>query len=74
MDKERLKSYVERLQALKSEAKSVRDDIRDLKCEMKGAGFNPKAVETVVKLLDMNAADRDDQDNLIETYRMALGI
>ena len=52
----------------------MRDDIRDLKCEMKGAGFNPKAVETVVKLLEMNAADRDDQDNLIETYRMALGI
>ena len=74
MDKERLKSYVQRLQALKSEAKSVRDDIRDLKCEMKGAGFNPKAVETVVKSLDMNAADRDDQDNLIETYRLALGI
>ena len=26
MDKERLKSYVQRLQALKSEAKSVRDE------------------------------------------------
>ena len=74
MDKERLRSYVERLQALKSEAKSVRDDIRYLKCEIKGAGFNPKAVETVVKLLEMNAADRDNQDNLIETYRLALGI
>lgn len=74
MDKERLKSYVQRLQALKSEAKSVRDDIRYLKCEMRGAGFNPKAVETVVELLEMNAADRDDQDNLIETYRLALGI
>ncbi|MBQ8436837.1 MAG: DUF2312 domain-containing protein, partial [Alphaproteobacteria bacterium] len=38
----------------------------------KGAGFDVKIMRTIIKLRKMNAADRDEQDMLLDTYRRAL--
>ena len=49
-------------------------DIRDIFAEAKSAGFDVKAMRTVLKLRKMNAADRDEQELVVETYRKALDI
>lgn len=71
---DRLRSIVERVERLEEDKKAIQDDIRDIFAEAKSAGFDTKAIKAVIKLRKMNAADRDEQEILLETYRKALDI
>lgn len=71
---DRLRSLIERIERLEEEQKARSSDIRDIFAEAKGAGFDVKIMRTVIKLRKMNAADRDEQETLLETYRRALDI
>ena len=69
---DRLRSLIERIEQLEEEKKAIQSDIRDIFAEAKSAGFDVKAMRTVIKLRKMNAADRDEQEIVVETYRKAL--
>ena len=71
---DRLRSLVERIERLEEEKKGICSDIRDIFAEAKGAGFDVKIMRAVIKLRKMNAADRDEQEFLLETYRKALDV
>jgi len=71
---DRLRTIVERIERLEEEKKSIESDIRGIYAESKSAGFDNKAIRAVIKLRKMNAADRDEQEALLETYRKALDI
>ena len=71
---ERLRSLIERIENLESESKAIRDDIRDVYAESRSAGFDVKTMRTIIKLRKQNAADRDEAELLLETYRRALDI
>jgi len=45
---DKLKSYVERLERLLDESDALKDAVKDLRGEIKGDGFNVKAVERIV--------------------------
>ena len=72
IDASRLRSLVERIERLEEEKKELQSDIRDIFAEAKSAGFDVKALRTVLKLRKMNAADRDEQENWVATVRRAL--
>ena len=65
IDASRLRSLVERIERLEEEKKELQSDIRDIFAEAKSAGFDVKALRTVLKLRKMNAADRDEQENCV---------
>ena len=67
-------SLIERIERLEEEKKGIQGDIRDIFAEAKGSGFDVKAMRAVLKLRKMNAADRDEQELLLDTYRRALDI
>lgn len=71
---DRLRSLIERIERLEEEKKAIASDITDIFAEAKSAGFNIKVMRTIIKLRKMNAADRDEQECLLETYREALDI
>lgn len=71
---ERLRSIIERVEHLEEDKAGIASDIRDIYAEAKSAGFDTKAIRAVIKLRKMNAADRDEQELLVETYRKALNI
>lgn len=71
---DRLRSLIERIERLEEEKAAIASDIRDIFAEAKGAGFDTKAMRACIKLRKMRAADRDEQEYLIETYRKALDI
>lgn len=71
---DRLRSLIERIERLEEEKAAIASDIRDIFAEAKGAGFDVKIMRVVLKLRKMNAADRDEQEFLTETYRKALDI
>lgn len=71
---DRLRSLIERIERLEEEQKALSSDIRDIFAEAKSAGFDVKIMRIIIKLRKMNAADRDEQETLLETYRRALDI
>lgn len=71
---DRLRSLIERIERLEEEKAGVASDIRDIYAEAKSAGFDTKVMRAMIKLRKMNAADRDEQEFLIETYRKALDL
>lgn len=71
---DRLRSLIERIERLEEEQKALSSDIRDVFAEAKSAGFDVKIMRTIIKLRKMNAADRDEQETLLETYRKALDL
>ena len=69
-----LRSLIERIERLEEEKAAIASDIRDIFAEAKSAGFDTKIMKAVMKLRKMNAADRDEQEFLLETYRKALDL
>lgn len=74
IDANRLRSIIERIERLEEEKAGITSDIRDIFAEAKSAGFDIKILRAMIKLRKMNAADRDEQEILLETYRKALDI
>ena len=71
---DRLRSLIERIERLEEEKKAIAGDIRDIFAEAKSAGFDVKVMREILKLRKMDAADRDEKELLLETYRKTLEI
>jgi uncharacterized protein (UPF0335 family) len=69
-----LRSVVERIEALEANKKDIADDIRDVYAEAKGNGYDLKALRTIVRLRKMKDGDRTAQEEILDTYKQALGM
>ena len=69
---DRLRSLIERIEKLEEDKKEISTDIREVFAEAKSAGFDVKIMRAILKLRKMDAAARDEQEFLIDTYRKAL--
>ena len=72
--KDQLKAFVERIERLEEEKKTISDDIRDVYAESKANGFDVKALRAVVRLRKQDAQERSEQQMILETYMHALGM
>ena len=72
--KDHLKAFVERIERLEEEKKTIADDIHDVYAEAKGNGFDTKALRTIVRLRKQDADERKEQEAILETYLHALGM
>jgi uncharacterized protein (UPF0335 family) len=71
---ESLRRYIERIERLEEEKKALAGDIREVYAEAKGNGFEPRVMRKVVSLRRMTAADREEEEALLEVYRRAVGV
>ena len=72
--KEHLRSFVERIERLEEEKKALAEDIREVYAEAKGTGFDTRIMRQVVRLRQMESADRQEQEAMLELYLNALGM
>jgi uncharacterized protein (UPF0335 family) len=72
--KDQLKAFVERVERLEEEKKTIADDIRDVYAEAKGNGFDVKTLRVVVRLRKQDLNERKEQEAILETYLHALGM
>ena len=72
--KDHLKAFVERVERLEEEKKTLSDDIRDVYAEAKANGFDVKALRSVVRLRKQDVEERKEQEAILETYLQALGM
>ncbi len=70
-----LQSYIDRLVGLNKEKKQILDMIKDLKTESKSNGFDPTAMEELVKRIlasEETLKKRREKEDLARIYAKAL--
>lgn len=71
---DRLLSIIERVERLEEERKGLAEDIKDIFKEASSAGFDVKVLKTIIKIRKQEPADVEEQENLLDVYRRALGM
>ncbi len=69
-----LRAFIERIERLEAEKKTIADDIKEVYAEMKGTGFDTKAVRTIIRLRKKDQAERQEEEAILELYMNALGM
>ena len=72
--RDQIKSIVERIERLEEEKKAIADDIKEVYAEAKGNGFDTKSLRTVIRLRKQDAAERQEQEALLDLYLHSLGM
>lgn len=72
--KEQLKSFIERIERLEEEKKTIADDIKDVFAEAKGTGFDVKALREVLKIRKADANQLAEHQANVDLYLQALGM
>ena len=68
-----LKAFVERIQRLEEENKSINDDKRDVYAEAKANGFDVKVLKNVISDLRQDQSERQERRAIYDLYMVALG-
>lgn len=71
---EELKQFVERIERLEEEKAGIAGDIKDVFAEMKGRGFDTKAVRSILRIRKKDHAERQEEEAMLDLYMQALGM
>ena len=71
---EQLQQFIERIERLEEEKRALMADIKDVYAEAKATGLEPKIMRQIVRLRGMDRDLLNEQDELLTTYRTALGL
>lgn len=71
---DQLRSFIERIERLASEKQALADDIKEVKSEAKGSGFDVSIINKILKIRAMDPNERSEQEMLLDTYLAALGM
>ena len=71
---EQLQQFIERIERLEEEKQALMADIKDVYAEAKATGFEPKIMRQIVRMRGMDRELLNEQDELLTTYRTALGL
>ena len=69
-----LRSFCERIERLEEEKQTIADDIKEIKAEAKGRGYDSKALAEMLKLRKMDKDERMEREAIRDTYASALGL
>lgn len=69
-----LRAFIERIERLEEEKKTISDDIKDVYAEAKGTGFDTKAIRTIIRLRKKDQAERQEEETILDLYKAALGM
>jgi uncharacterized protein (UPF0335 family) len=72
--RDQLRSFIERIERLEEEKKTIADDIKDVYGEAKGSGFDTKILKKVIAIRKMDRDERAEQEAILDTYLAALGM
>jgi uncharacterized protein (UPF0335 family) len=69
-----LRAFIERVERLEEEKSQLQEDIKEIFAEMKGTGFDTKAVRTIIRLRKKDQAERQEEEAILDLYKAALGM
>jgi uncharacterized protein (UPF0335 family) len=68
-----LKSIIERIERLEVEKAEIAEQIKEVKLEAKGNGFDVKIINKVVRIRKQDRAKRMEEDAILDLYLSAIG-
>jgi uncharacterized protein (UPF0335 family) len=71
---DRLRSFIERIERVESERDELTEDRKEIYNELKGDGFDSKAIRKVIRIRKQDRAKRMEEEAVLDTYLSALGI
>ena len=69
-----LRRFIDRIENLEQQKAAFSDDIKDVFTELKGRGYDAKAVRQILKLRKIDPDERTEQEAIVELYLSALGM
>jgi uncharacterized protein (UPF0335 family) len=70
--RDKLRRYIERVEAVAEERKALTKDIADILAQAKSDGFDIKVMREVLRLRRMSTAERQEAEAILATYLHAL--
>ena len=74
MQKEQLQQIIEKVEMLEREKLQVQEAIKDVYGEAKNSGFDVPILKKIVRMRKMKPEALEEEDMLIQTYRVAIGL
>ncbi|WP_066725355.1 DUF2312 domain-containing protein [Sphingomonas pituitosa] len=71
---QQLAQLIERIERLEEEKAGILGDINEVYAEAKATGFDVKTMRTIVKIRKLEKHHRIEAEEILETYKSALGI
>ena len=72
--RDQLRAFIERIERMEEEKKSITDDIKEIYAEAKGMGYDTKVLRQVVRIRKQDQNERAEQEAILDTYLHALGM
>jgi uncharacterized protein (UPF0335 family) len=74
MNNNQLQSIIDRIEKLEDDRSLLAADIKEIFTEAKSNGYDVKIIRKVLAIRKKDAAQRDEEQALIDTYMSALGM
>jgi uncharacterized protein (UPF0335 family) len=69
-----LKSFIERIQRLETNATEIREDIKEVYLEAKSSGFDIKGIKAVIALMKKDSDEVAQEEAILALYKKELNI
>lgn len=71
---EELKQFIERIERLEEEKSAIAGDIKEVYAELKGRGYDAKAIRKIVQIRKKPPEERAEENAILDLYLQALGM
>jgi uncharacterized protein (UPF0335 family) len=69
---DQLRAFVERIENIEEEIRSLTEDKKEIFAEAKGEGFDVKILKEVIRIRKQDEEERQEHESLLEIYLHAL--
>ncbi|MGI4765436.1 MAG: DUF2312 domain-containing protein [Janthinobacterium lividum] len=69
-----LMAFIERIERLEEDKKTVSDEIKDVYAEAKGTGYDIKIIRKIVSIRKQDQDKRREEEEILELYLQAIGM
>lgn len=69
-----LRAFIERIERLEEEKRTIGEDIKEVYAEANGSGFDKKIVREIIRLRRKEDHERQEEGALLQLYMDALGM
>ena len=69
---DRICSFIERVEHIDEEIKTLNEGKKEVFAEAKGGGFDVKVIKEILRLRKQHKGERNEQDSLLDLYLRAM--
>ncbi|HEV2570945.1 MAG TPA: DUF2312 domain-containing protein [Beijerinckiaceae bacterium] len=69
-----LRAFIERIERIEEEIRSMNDDKKEIYAEAKGTGFDVKIIKRIVAMRRLDPDRRREEAEILDLYLTALGM